>query len=463
VDEPRSLNIRAALRFLFTFRRLLLFLLFALSACFSADPGIMPATNESLLQLARSVSQLRQLPLRRDVTIVTTAKPPPGITPVGYYGGMPVAPLEGAYQSLGLLPDNADLNAVVVEYRRIEQLVTYDDTTGRALLSRDVARLRATLEKTNPSKANELPTVLGIMTALQEQHFKWRDKIDSISLEDRRLTFRAIAAGDMVLTLTARTAGTAKEELSQAHFQVAGRIADEIDRLGAPLPFFFRQQLSFPYREGSRFVSWALRAKGWNGVNSLYANPPLSTAQILNPEKYFVQRQLPLRYFPPALMRRFKESPVMEQSVGQYLMRALLANEHGEKTADQLAAAWRGDQLFVFQDGANLINVWFSSWENETAAREWMRAYQKVLETRHGVRFEMSANGNDGALIATARNRRGWLLQSMGPVVVVVNAQSANILIDLAEQAWKDLEIEADSTVLPFESAGRPAQSFRRR
>lgn len=153
----------------------------------------------------------------------------------------------------------------------------------------------------------------------------------------------------------------------------------------------------------------------------------------------------------------------MEQSVGQYLMRALLANEHGEKTADQLAAAWRGDQLFVFQDGANLINVWFSSWENETAAREWMRAYQKVLETRHGVRFEMSANGNDGALIATARNRRGWLLQSMGPVVVVVNAQSANILIDLAEQAWKDLEIEADSTVLPFESAGRPAQSFRRR
>ena len=89
-----------------------------------------------------------------------------------------------------------------------------------------------------------------------------------------------------------------------------------------------------------------------------------------------------------------------------------------------------------------------------------MHAYQSVLQASQRVRFERTTNGQ--ALIGTTRDRRGWLLQAAGSVVLVVNTGSANRLIELADEAWKDLEIETESTVIPFESAKRRAQfSFR--
>jgi hypothetical protein len=66
-----------------------------------------------------------------------------------------------------------------------------------------------------------------------------------------------------------------------------------------------RQKLTFPFREGSQFVFWALRAKGWPGVDALYGNPPISAAEILHPERYFLLREAPLRFFPAALLGKF--------------------------------------------------------------------------------------------------------------------------------------------------------------
>lgn len=464
MDEPISLKISVVSRILLASSGFIFCLLLTLAGCFSSAPSASTTvSSEAFSELAKSVTRMRQLPFKRDVVFETadnSSKSLPEIAAAHYPGALPLAPVEHAYKSIGLLGNNADLSQALTEYRRIEQLVAYDDALGRALLSRKIARLNATLKKTNPQTAVELPAAFGIMTALQEQHFKWQTKMNSIALEDRRLTFRALAAGDTLLTLIAHATDSAKGELSTAHLEVASQIAGEVDKLAARLPVFFRQQLSFPYRDGSQFVLWALVAKGWNGVNGLYANPPVSTSQILHPEKYFIRRELPLRFFPAALLRRFKESPVIEQSFGEYLIGGLLATEHAAKFAQDLAAAWRGDQLFTFQEGVNFTTVWFSSWKTENDAREFMHAYQDVLQASQGVRFEPTTNGQ--ALIATTRDRRGWLLQAAGSVVLVVNTWSANRLIELADQAWKDLEIETEPTVIPFESAKRRAQfSFR--
>src|SRR6266850_1212879 len=45
----------------------------------------------------------------------------------------------------------------------------------------------------------QLPVVLALSRALQEQHFQWQEKLNRISLEDRKLAFRALAVGDSVL------------------------------------------------------------------------------------------------------------------------------------------------------------------------------------------------------------------------------------------------------------------------
>jgi hypothetical protein len=51
-------------------------------------------------------------------------------------------------------------------------------------------------------------------------------------------------------------------------------------------PSFLREDFIFPYRAGQEFVETIYEQSGWQGVDQVYANPPLSTEQILHPERY---------------------------------------------------------------------------------------------------------------------------------------------------------------------------------
>src|SRR6185295_12605226 len=100
------------------------------------------------------------------------------------------------------------------------------------------------------------------------------------------------------------------DTLSTVDLQNAGKFALELEKSAAGLPDYLRHRLLFPYREGSQFALWALKAKGWQGVNALYANPPLSTAQILHPEKYFAQPDAPSDFLPAGLIRAMRDGPL---------------------------------------------------------------------------------------------------------------------------------------------------------
>jgi hypothetical protein len=204
---------------------------------------------------------------------------------MGEYFGSPVLQMEYAYKGTGLLLNDADLGKALADFQRIEEFIKYDAAKGSLALAREAGRLGAPFEPANPRAAREAPTVLAIVKALQEQHFRWSAVVNGAPLPDRRLAVRAVAAGDALLTLAARSNGREKAPLSLPGVDRVRRIAAEIDRFAASLPDFLRHELSFPYREGISFVYWAYAAKDWEGVNALYANPSLTAAQILHPEK----------------------------------------------------------------------------------------------------------------------------------------------------------------------------------
>src|SRR4029079_13973354 len=51
------------------------------------------------------------------------------------------------------------------------------------------------------------------------------------------------------------------------------------------IPAAVRETVAFTYVAGVHSVSWGSQRAGGDGVNSLLAHPPLSTEQILHPEK----------------------------------------------------------------------------------------------------------------------------------------------------------------------------------
>jgi len=460
VDEAIRLILPATLRRLLASPRGLLFLFIALTGCLSSEPNSLPAPSpDAFRELTRSVAEWRQLPLDRPIRLQIQpggAEAEQNVFTAPLNGPSP-AQLERAYKAIGLLPNHVDFSAALAEYRKIVDLISYDGAKDLVILAANAARLAAPLEKSNPAAAHELPAVIGVMRALQERRFNWRERINSNALHDRRTALRAVATGDALLTAVSRASG---EKLAPANLAVLLQIAGAVDQLASRLPDVLRRQASFAYREGGQFVYWALAAKGWQGVNALYADPPRTTAQVLHPEKYFIERNHPTHFFPAALLRRLKTNSLVEDSIGELAIRTLLEGEHAPKYAADTAAAWRGDQLFSFQNDTDPNTFWFSAWGEEAAAEEFIRAYQKVIEGRQRLRFDRVGQAKDLALIGMARDGRAWLLQARGPVVLVLQSATANRSTELAEEAWKDLEIEAEPAVVRFESARRPV-NFR--
>lgn len=433
----------------------------ALAGClWSESKFTPPASEEAFTELAKRVAEWRELPLDRQLRLEIQApgseKIPAQLAPTSYYGSAPIAQIAWVYKNIGLLPNGVDHAGALAEYERIRRLIDYSRASATISISPEAAWVGAAFEKINPSAVRELPTAIGIAQALQEQRFAWREKIESSMLEDRRSALGALAAGDALFTAVSHAARPDNRRLSAPQFDSMLQVAAEMDKLAARLPDFLRAKATFPYREGSQFVYWAYAASGWPGVNGLYNDPPKSTAQILHPEKYFIQRENPLRFFPAALLRRLEEKSIVEQSLGELLIRTLLESAHGAKSAADTAAAWRGDQLFSFQDDSGISTFWFSSWRDEQSAGRFLEDYRKVLENHQRVSFEPVAKTKNGTLIARAPDGRAWLLQARGSVVLLVQSAAAGQLTQLADEAWTDLEIEPETAGVRFEMARRP-------
>jgi hypothetical protein len=428
-------------------------LLAALASCITAETRLSTETTPTAFAaLAQDITGFRGLPLQRDITLVHAAG---AAGQTNSQSPFQLQHVERAYQSIGLLLGDDDLGKALNEFRQLDQLATYDAATGRVALAPDAVKLGAPFALTDAILAREAPLGFAVIAALQEQNFNWQTKTEGVYLEDRRLAFRALATGDAALTLVARANRKNEQNFSASDLAAAGKVSAELEKAAARLPDFLGQQIAFPYREGSQFALWALKAKGWPGVDALYANPPLSTAEVLHPEKYYLKRQAPMQFFPAALLRSMKDSPSVEQSLGEFLIRGLLASANPLKQASDNAAQWRGDQLFAFAAGDNLITVWFSAWDSPADAAAFQAAFRAVLEKRPRVRFDDKTGPSISALSGRSRDNRGVWLQSNGATTMFISGVRSDRLRSFADLAWQDLEIEADTTALRFDSARR--------
>ena len=455
MDEPKPLNHSCLHR---RFRSALPILALTVVACISLEPNaVLRISGSEFNELAQIVADRRKLTpttrLQLEPEAAASDTAPAQTTAREYYGPVSITQLEATYKDIGLLAAHDDFAASWAEYRTLVQQTTLDRTQGTIRLSRAAFQLGAPWEKNHPAAARQFPAVIGVMQAWQEQRFNWSRRISTALFEDRRLSLRAIATGDILLTATRAPNESENRKISAEQLDMMWQIAGEIEKSAARLPDFFRAQAVFPYRHGGEFVSWAYSARGWQGVNGLYANPPLSTTQILHPEKYFIEKENPLRFFPAGLLRRLQNRALIEQSLGEFCSRSLLEVARSPKAAAETAKTWRGDQLFSFQTDNGMAVFWFSTWQDETSARAFLRAYQDVLERRQKVGFEEIRQAKDLTVIAKGRPDRAWLLQSRGPVVLAIAASSADQLTEFVEQAWQDLEIEPEVMLVRFESS----------
>src|SRR5439155_10876979 len=187
--------------------------------------------------------------------------------------------------------------------------------------------------------------------ALTDQHFDFgtaNQRLDDADKVEQESAFTGLIEGDAVLlqTLFAQKYLTAKEQA-----QLGGGGDSAVLRR---TPKFILDSLRFPYHDGLDFVLSRYRAGGgWQGVNDAYARPPVSTEQILHPDRYAAAEDWAPPPF-PNLASATGCAPVRTSTLGEFGMAELLQEHTDESSASQDATGWDGDLLSSVRCGQAL-------------------------------------------------------------------------------------------------------------
>jgi hypothetical protein len=254
--------------------------------------------------------------------------------------------------------------------------------------------------------------------AVTDQHYDLTvgDRLQSANASDRATAYSGLVEGDAtVLMQLYHDRVLSPEEQAQADQVGAAQRTPKTDAA----PPAVRESLLFPYSAGVAFVSALYRRGGWDAVNRAYRDPPTSTEQLLHPERYLGQRDLPQTVRVPDLHAAL--GPGWRQGTstewGEFDSRLLLQGEFPASTAERAAAGWDGGELRSFERGNRTALVLRTVWDSPAEASENCTAMSRWASARLGrptASDRWSGPLERGALVCQG-TQVAWLSAPDGP------------------------------------------------
>lgn len=326
-------------------------------------------------------------------------------------------------EAFGLIGEDQEIGEVYVELLG-EQIAGYYDpeTDEMVVVSDDAAGSEL-------SASNEVTYAHEVVHALQDQHF------DLESYSDQRID----GSDDESLAITSLIEGDATAAQIQYIISNPGLIAElssdmtAVDAGSEALdnaPPIVSATLLFPYQQGQTFVDTILAEGGWDAVNDAYASPPVSTEQILHPEKYFASES-PIAVPMPDMAAGLGPgwTTFDTNTMGEFQTSVILSDgEVSARQAEQAAAGWGGDTYTVVGTENQNVIVWDSAWDTEDDATEFAAA----LAARESGRLGASAE-TDGTVTTIGADDTVIRISVDGTSVTYVSAPDEKMLAQVDE------------------------------
>lgn len=163
-------------------------------------------------------------------------------------------------------------------------------------------------------------------------------------------------------------------------------------------PIYIRDSLIFPYLAGVTFTQQFLKAHdGWQDLHLIFEHPPVSTQQIMHPEKYLADVQPVAIKLPDWKAAAPADWKLLEENVmGEFGVEELLKQFLGEDAAKLTSPGWTGDRYAVFEDSKDktLPIVFVLDMDSEEDAARFFGQYSSALEMKYQTRTHLLRQAN---------------------------------------------------------------------
>jgi len=132
----------------------------------------------------------------------------------------------------------------------------------------------------------------------------------------------------------------------------------------------------FPYIYGEQFVKYIYDNGGWELVNKAYENPPISTEQVMHPDKYLTNEKPKETILSISIEGDVKYRGTM----GEYYILVVLASKIEFDKAMKAAEGWGGDILALYRVDEKWVLYWNITWDTSIDAEEFYEAMISSLQ-----------------------------------------------------------------------------------
>jgi len=389
-------------------------------------------TQEQAAAVERTVQEVRLLKL--------THKVPVEVRSSEEAGKLLQAELESEYTPdaietdgragalIGLYPPGLDLKAANMSLLESQVIAFYD------FKKKTMVIVKGAIEREFPGQPPELQSKLNGMIlahefthALQDQNFDFGARDEALKNNgDRALALHSVAEGDATIAGYACMLGRMDSVILAALIANLGSFSQTFTGAAAGVPRGVSEPLIFQYTDGVKFVAEAYQRGGWKGVDKLYAEPPQSTQQIIDPSLYFEHPTLPSTVTVAGYQAQLAGwRKADEDTLGELGLRIVLENTRGTASPDlALAAGWAGDRIVMLRKGEATSVIWLLAFRDADSASRFAGLYRKVLDHLRGHPAAHRVELKDSA-------------------VLVVVGEAANHYDRLGSAVWKASTIAA--------------------
>ncbi len=312
----------------------------------------------------------------------------------------------------GLVPQEFDL-----------EQNTVDLLTEQAAAFYDYNKKKLFITETTPSETQEPVLAHELSHALADQTFNLAKFIKQGRNSDDGATARlAVMEGQATWLMSEYLARRNGQTLKDSPALVA-MMSKISDGAGGQYPVFeseplyLRTTLVFPYTTGMLFQNTVFQRDGQWAFFEVFRRPPVSTQQIIHPERYFENIKPTQPALPdPHLSKGYKG--LIGGSLGELEHQILLEQYAGKDAASEIAPHWRGCTFELRENKAGRVVLLYAvDWDSEQSARRYFATYRRVLARKWK---HMSVASETADSVAGTGDAGGFKVQLSGSIVTSV-------------------------------------------